>query len=85
MAPEAVIDESRRAGFLASAAPRAADAKWRSIREAGAGTRFVVANGAEGEPSTFKDRWLMWRNPYAVVEGLAIASHAVGPRRRTSG
>src|SRR4051794_3849853 len=52
--------------------------KWRSVREGGEGLRFVVANGAEGEPATFKDRMLMRRDPYRVVEGAAIAALAVG-------
>ena len=38
----------------------------------------MVCNAAEGEPGTFKDRWLMRRNPYQVIEGLAIAAYAVG-------
>ena len=38
--------------------------KWTSVRSGGSGTRFVVANGAEGEPATFKDRTLMRLDPY---------------------
>jgi NADH:ubiquinone oxidoreductase subunit F (NADH-binding) len=34
----------------------------------------VVANGAEGEPATFKDRMLMRRDPFRIVEGAAIAA-----------
>ncbi len=52
--------------------------KWASVRDGGAGTRFVVANGAEGEPATFKDRMLIRRDPYRIVEGAAIAAFAVG-------
>jgi NADH-quinone oxidoreductase subunit F len=54
--------------------------KWASILAGGpeVGDRYVVANGAEGEPGTFKDRMLMRRNPYQVVEGLAIAATTVG-------
>jgi len=52
--------------------------KWLSVREGGEGIRFVVANGAEGEPATFKDRMLMRRDPYRIVEGAAIAAFAVG-------
>ena len=56
--------------------------KWQSVRDAaeagGAERTFVVCNGAEGEPATFKDRALIRANPYAVVEGLAIAAFAVG-------
>jgi NADH:ubiquinone oxidoreductase subunit F (NADH-binding) len=52
--------------------------KWASVRGGGAGTRFVVANAAEGEPATFKDRALIRADPYRVVEGAAIAAFAVG-------
>jgi NADH:ubiquinone oxidoreductase subunit F (NADH-binding) len=56
--------------------------KWLSVRgegpDDGAGDRYVVCNGAEGEPGTFKDRAILRANPYQVVEGVAIAAHAVG-------
>ena len=52
--------------------------KWASVRAARGAVRFVVANGAEGEPATFKDRTLMRLDPYRVVEGAAIAAFAVG-------
>jgi NADH:ubiquinone oxidoreductase subunit F (NADH-binding) len=61
--------------------------KWQSVRDAarsgesGHDRTFVVANGAEGEPATFKDRALLRANPYAVVEGVAIAAFAVGAER----
>ena len=56
--------------------------KWSLIRreEAEVGDRFVVCNGAEGEPGTFKDRPILRRNPYQVVEGLAVAAFAVEAR-----
>jgi NADH-quinone oxidoreductase subunit F len=44
------------------------------------GEPFVVANGAEGEPGSFKDRYVMLRRPAAVVAGLAFAARAVGAR-----
>jgi NADH:ubiquinone oxidoreductase subunit F (NADH-binding) len=55
-------------------------AKWRTI----AANRSpelpttVVVNGAEGEPGTYKDRTLLRRDPYAVLEGALIAALAVG-------
>ncbi len=56
--------------------------KWRAVLAGGAalGDRYVVGNGAEGEPGTFKDRALMRANPYQVIEGLAVAAHTVGAR-----
>jgi len=54
--------------------------KWRSIREQAEKTRYVVLNGDEGEPGTFKDRELLLRRPDLVVEGLAIAAFVLGAR-----
>jgi len=55
-------------------------AKWRSVARGGGGIRYVVANGAEGEPGTYKDRTLLRANPYAVIEGVLIGCEAVGAR-----
>src|SRR5437763_15631455 len=56
--------------------------KWRSVYDSGPelGEHFAVANGAEGEPGTFKDRPLMRTNPYQVIEGLSVAATVVGAR-----
>jgi NADH:ubiquinone oxidoreductase subunit F (NADH-binding) len=51
--------------------------KWAGVRGQAGSRRYVVANGAEGEPATFKDRALLRANPYQVVEGLMIAAFAV--------
>jgi NADH-quinone oxidoreductase subunit F len=52
--------------------------KWLSVRSGEAGTRYVVANGAEGEPASFKDRSLIRNDPFRIIEGAAIAALAVG-------
>jgi len=52
--------------------------KWAGIANEGDGRRYVVCNGAEGEPGTFKDRALIRNNPYQFVEGMIIAAYAVG-------
>src|SRR3954471_2222254 len=52
--------------------------KWSTIAEAEGTDRYVVCNGAEGEPGTFKDRMLLRTNPYQLVEGVIIAGYAVG-------
>lgn len=44
------------------------------------GEPLVVANGAEGEPGSIKDRFLMVSRPGEVVVGLALAARAVGAR-----
>src|SRR4051794_35113325 len=80
---EWVLDELTRAGLRGrGGAGFPAARKWRSVRDGGAtlGDRFVVANGAEGEPGTFKDRPLLQTNPYQVIEGLSVAAFVVGAR-----
>ncbi|MDP9452555.1 MAG: SLBB domain-containing protein [Actinomycetota bacterium] len=57
--------------------------KWRTMvenRSSRVGTTVVV-NGAEGEPGTFKDRSILRRSPYHVLEGALIAAQAVGADR----
>ena len=80
--PEAVIEEVARSGLRGrGGAGFPTGEKWRAVRSVGAGPRFAVCNAAEGEPATFKDRTLLRTNPYQVLEGLAIAAHAVGAER----
>jgi NADH-quinone oxidoreductase subunit F len=54
--------------------------KWRTMVENRSSLErtTVVVNGAEGEPGTFKDRSILRRNPYHVIEGAVIAALAVG-------
>lgn len=55
--------------------------KWRTVRAYGTGAAVpptVVVNAADGEPGSFKDRAILHRNPYQVLEGALIAAHAVG-------
>lgn len=56
--------------------------KWRTVAGmGGAEPATVVVNAAEGEPGTLKDRTLLRRNPYKVLEGALIAAHAVAADR----
>jgi NADH:ubiquinone oxidoreductase subunit F (NADH-binding) len=80
--PGAVIEEVRAAGLRGRGGAGFPTArKWAAVRGTGSGTTYVVCNAAEGEPGTFKDRCLLRRNPYQVLEGLAIAAYAVGASR----
>ena len=57
--------------------------KWAGLRQAvaEAGEGYVVVNGAEGEPGTFKDRAILRADPYLVLEGAIIAARTVGVDR----
>jgi NADH:ubiquinone oxidoreductase subunit F (NADH-binding) len=80
--PEEIIDEVRRSGLRGrGGAGFPTGIKWRTVREDPCPTKYFVCNAAEGEPGTFKDRCLLRMNPYQVLEGVAIAAHAVGAKR----
>ena len=79
---DAIVQELRRAGLRGRGGAGFPTAiKWSTVRADAAPTRFVCANGAEGEPGTFKDRYLLRTNPWQVIEGLAIARHVIGAER----
>ncbi len=85
-----LIAEVERAGLTGrGGAGFPAGRKMRTVAEAGrkagplrgsAGT-VVVANGAESEPASGKDRMLLARAPHLVLDGIALAAEAVGAAR----
>jgi NADH:ubiquinone oxidoreductase subunit F (NADH-binding) len=82
--PAAVINTIEAAGLRGRGGAGFPTAiKWRTVADAAsrATPATVVVNAAEGEPGTFKDRTLLRRNPYRVIEGALIAAHAVGADR----
>ncbi len=80
--PEQVVAAVRMAGLRGrGGAGFPTGTKWASVvataDEIG-GLVYLVVNGAEGEPGTYKDRTLMSSNPFQVIEGALIALHATG-------
>jgi NADH-quinone oxidoreductase subunit F len=55
--------------------------KWAAVAEQPALPHYLVCNADESEPGTFKDRVLMERDPFAVLEGMTIAAFAAGCER----
>lgn len=55
--------------------------KWTDVREAKGDIKYVVSNGDESEPGTFKDRELLLRAPHLVVEGVILGGLVVGAQR----
>jgi NADH:ubiquinone oxidoreductase subunit F (NADH-binding) len=80
--PDAVLDEIHASGLRGrGGAGFPTGTKWASVKNHPCDIRYIVCNAAEGEPGTFKDRWLLRHNPYAVIEGMLIAGRVVGSRR----
>lgn len=52
--------------------------KWAPVAAAPPGDKYVICNGNEDEPGTFKDRFLLEHTPHQVIEGALIAAAATG-------
>jgi NADH-quinone oxidoreductase subunit F len=55
--------------------------KWAGMAHDPCPTRYLVCNGSEGEPGSFKDHMLMRKNPYQLLEGIAIAAYAIKAKK----
>jgi NADH:ubiquinone oxidoreductase subunit F (NADH-binding)/NADH:ubiquinone oxidoreductase subunit E len=72
----AAVKEARVRGRGGAGFP--AGDKWGFTRQAQGAEKFIVANGDEGDPGSFIDKYLMEQNPALVLEGMALAGYAVG-------
>ena len=81
MEPDAVIEEVKAANLLGrGGAGFPCGTKWGFLPK-DVFPRYLVVNGDESEPGTFKDRLLMERDPHQLIEGVLIASHAIRARQ----
>ncbi len=81
LSPKELIEEVKNSGLRGrGGAGFPAGVKWESVAGDPWRTKYVVCNAAEGEPGTYKDRYLLQRNPYPMLEGTLIAAHAVGAK-----
>ena len=55
-----------------------AGVKWSFIPQDGEKPKYLINNADESEPGTFKDRLLINKTPHQILEGMIIASHAIG-------
>ena len=82
MTPEQVIDEVSKAklrGLGGAGFPTGK--KWSFIPKQTAKPKYLVVNADEGEPGTFKDRYILERDPHALLEGIVIAAYAIGSHK----
>ena len=77
-APTEVGDEVKAASLLGrGGAGFPAGTKW-GFCPPGVWPRYLVVNGDESEPGTYKDRLLMEKDPHQLIEGVLIACYAIG-------
>jgi NADH-quinone oxidoreductase subunit F len=79
MAPGEVIDEVKASALRGrGGAGFPTGMKWSFVPKDSPKPKYVVCNADESEPGTFKDRYLMERDPHALIEGMIIAGWALG-------
>ncbi len=78
MEPTAITEEVKKSnlrGLGGAAFPTGM--KWSFIPKGSTAPKYLVINADEGEPGTFKDRYLLERDPHALIEGMIIAARAI--------
>ncbi len=82
MTPEQVIDEVSKANLRGlGGAGFPAGRKWSFIPKGMTRPKYLVVNADEGEPGTFKDRYIMERDPHSLIEGMIISAYAIGSHK----
>ncbi|MGB9773538.1 MAG: NADH-quinone oxidoreductase subunit NuoF [Bacteroidota bacterium] len=79
MTQEEVIDEVKKSGLRGrGGAAFPTGLKWSFMPKQTAKPKYLIVNGDEGEPGTFKDRQILEFNPHQLIEGSLIAAYAMG-------
>jgi NADH-quinone oxidoreductase subunit F len=81
MSPDDVIAEVKKSALRGrGGAGFPTGMKWGFVPKDSPKPKYVVCNADESEPGTFKDRYLMERDPHMLIEGMLIAAYALGAR-----
>ena len=79
--PEDVTKEVTAAGLLGhGGAAFPAGRKWSVVHLNDGQPHYLCANADEGEPGTFKDRWILENAPHLLIESMLIAAYALQVR-----
>ncbi|SEM01921.1 NADH dehydrogenase subunit F [bacterium A37T11] len=81
MTPDEVVEEVKKSGLRGrGGAGFPTGMKWSFLAKPEGVPRYLVCNGDESEPGTFKDRFLMTYIPHALIEGMIVSSYALGAK-----
>ena len=79
LSPDDVIEEVKSSGLRGrGGAGFPTGLKWSFMPRSQPGQKYLVCNSDESEPGTCHDRETLRKNPHSLVEGMAIASYAMG-------
>lgn len=74
-----IIEELKKSGLRGrGGAGFPTGLKWELALKEKAGEKYIICNGDEGEPGTFKDRYLLENSPLKVLEGILIGAYTIG-------
>src|SRR5688572_3009819 len=78
MSPEQVTDEVKKSGLRGrGGAAFPTGLKWTFMPKGKDKKKFLLINGDESEPGSFKDRQIFEYNPHQLIEGMLIACYAM--------
>ena len=79
LGPAATIEEVTQSGLRGrGGAGFPTGIKWKTTADAPGARKYIVCNADEGDSGTYADRMLMEGDPFALIEGMAIAGFATG-------
>lgn len=74
-----LLDKKNLVGRGGAAFPTAR--KWKFSKNTEADKKYVICNADEGEPGTFKDKFILEKNAETMIEGILIAAYVIGAKR----
>ncbi|MFZ4616422.1 MAG: NADH-quinone oxidoreductase subunit NuoF [Rectinemataceae bacterium] len=79
--PDSIMEEVKSSGLRGrGGAGFPCGLKWSFLDRKSDKPRYLVCNGDESEPGTFKDRYIMERLPHQLIEGMIVSSFAIGSK-----
>ncbi len=79
MTSDEIIDEVKKSALRGrGGAGFPTGMKWSFVPRDSLKSKYIVCNADESEPGTFKDRYLLERDPHALIEGMLIGAFALG-------
>ncbi|OYV04869.1 MAG: NADH-quinone oxidoreductase subunit F, partial [Verrucomicrobiales bacterium VVV1] len=79
MEPKAITEEVKKSGLRGrGGAGFPTGMKWTFIPPNNTKPVYLICNGDESEPGTFKDRYILHQDPHQLIEGMVISCFAVG-------
>jgi NADH:ubiquinone oxidoreductase subunit F (NADH-binding) len=82
MTPAEVVEEVTRPGLRGRGGGGfPTGLKWDQTVQSPGEKKYVICNASEGEVGAFKDRYILERDPFTLIEGMAIAGYVVGASR----